>query len=76
MTRVGYGLERAVAGAIGCREEILLPGPPAARRRCRRTAPAADIAAGDSIYAKHIFLASHSGLAAPEIAIWIDLNAN
>ena len=34
LARVGYGLERAVASTIGCCEELLLPGPPAARRRC------------------------------------------
>lgn len=40
LARVGDGLERPVASAIGCREEFLLPGSPAPRRRCRRTAPA------------------------------------
>ena len=38
LARVGDGLEGSVASAIGCREELLLPGPPAPRRRYRRTA--------------------------------------
>ena len=36
LTCVGNGFERPLAGAIDCREELLLPDSPAPRRRCAR----------------------------------------
>jgi len=40
LASVRDGLEGSVAGSVSCREELLLPGLPAPRRRCRRTVPA------------------------------------